>query len=245
MADIKPNDWKVINEALQLEGGSVLDFTNRDFRDFVYSSINVDVEDSNNPKLYDNFEDKKLLSKGKRLKILINNESDQNIAKLLSDLYEGFKDKKRYVFNTESKYDWSNFVKIISRLNGVEFPDVFNTNIEDNSVQKRLKNAENIFLSSNGDFEKLRNACETVSLILEPLRTELEKSEFEKDIKDFFNVVNNFTIRHNKKDTKKFEFPEQYEWVFYMGYHTIKLYYALKERNNNATDKAKNLDYDF
>jgi hypothetical protein len=246
MAKILPNEWKVIEDALQLGGGSVLNFKNLGLRNFVYSSIQVDIEDENNPKFYENFEDRKLLSKGKRLKELIRTEDDQKIGKLFSDFYEGYKNESRSnLLDTESKYDWSNFNNIIHRLRGIVVLELFNTNIEDNSIQNRLKHAETLFLEAKGDFEKLRNACETISLILEPLRTEIEKSEYEKDIKDFFNIVNNFTIRHNKRDTKKIEYEEQFEWVFYMGYHTIKLYYSLKERNTTSPNKSQNPNLEF
>ena len=76
----------------------------------------------------------------------------------------------------------------------------------------------------------MRSACESLSYVLEPLREELPKYFHKQDVSDFFNIVNNFDIRHNKDHTKKLIHPEQLEWGFYSLLNTINTYVKLKKR---------------
>ena len=75
--------------------------------------------------------------------------------------------------------------------------------------------------------EKMRSACETLMFVLEPLREEL-RVFFKGDTEHFFNIVNNFCIRHNKERTKAIEMPEQFEWLFYSLLNTINTYVKIK-----------------
>ena len=78
--------------------------------------------------------------------------------------------------------------------------------------------------------DKMRSACEVLSYILEPLRKDLEKYFKQKDISDFFQLVNNFDIRHNKESTKDIIHEEQLEWVYYSLLNTINTYTKLQKR---------------
>ncbi|MBK8343770.1 MAG: hypothetical protein IPL12_10940 [Bacteroidetes bacterium] len=51
-----------------------------------------------------------------------------------------------------------------------------------------------------------------------------------KDVNAFFQIVNDFDIRHNKISTKVLEHPEQLEWVFYTLLNSINMYVKLKTK---------------
>ena len=89
--------------------------------------------------------------------------------------------------------------------------------------------------------DRMRSACETLSYVLERLRTELEAYFSTKDIADFFQLVNRFDIRHNKETTKALQHPEQLEWVFYTLLNTINTY--IKIKNNGFYKEAINTLY--
>ena len=96
----------------------------------------------------------------------------------------------------------------------------------------QINNALRLFTIEPKKLENMRSACETLAYVLEPLRRELSKSGYfaEKDVSDFFQIVNEFDIRHNNNKTKNIEHPEQLEWVFYSLLNTINTYIKLKAR---------------
>ena len=76
----------------------------------------------------------------------------------------------------------------------------------------------------------MRSACETLSYILEPLREDLKNYFSQKDVSDFFQIVNTFDIRHNKYMTKNIVHIEQLEWVFYTLLNSINTFVKLKKQ---------------
>jgi len=98
-------------------------------------------------------------------------------------------------------------------------------------IDKKINHAKELFFRSPQTLDRMRSACETLSYILEPLRKEIKDYFSSKDIEDFFNIVNNFDIRHNKEKTKNIEHPEQLEWIFYSLLNTINTYTKIKRRN--------------
>lgn len=99
----------------------------------------------------------------------------------------------------------------------------------DIEVDEKINHAKKLFLDSES-MDNKRSACENLSFILEPLRDHLKDHFSSKDINDFFQIVNNFDVRHNKDHTKSLEHPEQLEWVFYTLLNTINTYAKLKAR---------------
>lgn len=99
-------------------------------------------------------------------------------------------------------------------------------------LDQKINHAVSIFHHIPKDINKMRDACETLSFVLEPIRKELENQFESKDVNDFFSIVNNFDIRHNKEKTKKLEYPEQLEWVFYSLLNTLNTFYKLKRKQN-------------
>lgn len=94
-------------------------------------------------------------------------------------------------------------------------------------IDEQIMHARKLFFDSESK-ENKRSACETLSYVLEPLRKDLNEFFLNKDVSDFFNIVNNFDIRHNKEHTKTLEHPEQLEWVFYSLLNTINTFVKLK-----------------
>lgn len=100
----------------------------------------------------------------------------------------------------------------------------------DIEVDKKINHAKQLFFDDNSSLDKMRSACETLSYVLEPLREDLKLYFNQKDVSDFFQIVNTFDIRHNKETTKDIVFEEQLEWVFYTLLNTINTYVKLKQK---------------
>lgn len=99
----------------------------------------------------------------------------------------------------------------------------------DIDIDNNIEHARKLFFDKNSTLENKRSACETLTYVLEPFRTDL-KVKFRGDTETFFNLVNNFDIRHNKECTKDIEHEEQLEWVFYSLLNTINTYNKMKKK---------------
>ena len=77
-----------------------------------------------------------------------------------------------------------------------------NISTGDFDVDEKINHARNLFFDEPQSMDKMRSACEALSYVLEPLRDKLKKVFNQKDVSDFFQIVNNFDIRHNKNQTK-------------------------------------------
>lgn len=97
-------------------------------------------------------------------------------------------------------------------------------------IDDQINHARGLFFSDNPTIEKMRSACETLSYVLEPLRKELTKYFAQKDVNAFFQIVNNFDIRHNNTFTTQLVDEEQFEWVFYTLLNSINTYTKLKQK---------------
>jgi len=98
----------------------------------------------------------------------------------------------------------------------------------DTGIDDKLNQARKLFFKKDSTFEDKRNACETLSFVLEPLREELKDYFANADVSTFFQLVNNFDIRHNKDYTNNLELPEQLEWVFYTLLNSISCFMKIK-----------------
>jgi hypothetical protein len=99
------------------------------------------------------------------------------------------------------------------------------------STDQKINHARELFFQEPQTLDRMRSACEALSFVLEPLREDLIQFFQKKDVSDFFNIVNNFDIRHNKEQTKEIQHPEQLEWVYYSLLNTINTYTKLKNKN--------------
>jgi len=100
----------------------------------------------------------------------------------------------------------------------------------DPETDDKVNHAKKLFFADNATMDDMRSACETLSYILEPFRRDLSRFFTNKDVNDFFQIVNTFDIRHNKENTKDLIYPEQLEWVFYTLLNTINTYIKLKSK---------------
>lgn len=98
-------------------------------------------------------------------------------------------------------------------------------------IDRKINHAYSLFSQENSSIEDKRSACEELSFVLEPFREDLSMYFSKKDVNHFFDLVNNFDIRHNRETTKKLVFVEQVEWVFFGLLNTILTYGKLKKRN--------------
>lgn len=98
----------------------------------------------------------------------------------------------------------------------------------DLSVDEKINHAKKLFFNPNSTSEDKRSSCETLSFILEPYREDLKNFFNKADVSDFFRIVNEFDIRHNKENTKTLQHDEQLEWIFYTLLNTITCYTKLK-----------------
>lgn len=101
-------------------------------------------------------------------------------------------------------------------------------------VDETINYARELFFDDPQTLDKMRSACETLSYILEPFREDLKSYFLQKDVSDFFNIVNNFDIRHNKDTTKNIVHEEQLEWVFFSLLNTINTYVKLKRSGHSG-----------
>ncbi len=100
----------------------------------------------------------------------------------------------------------------------------------DEEIDAKINLARELFYTEPLSMDKMRSACETLIYILEPLRDSLKSYFGQKDVSDFFQIVNTFDIRHNKDSTKTIMYEEQLEWIFYTLLNTINTYSKLKRR---------------
>jgi hypothetical protein len=112
-------------------------------------------------------------------------------------------------------------------LFGLVSQEIATGNIE---VDEKINHARQLFFDDVPSLDKMRSACETLSYVLEPLRGDLKSYFSQKDVSDFFQIVNNFDIRHNKDATKNLVHEEQLEWVFYTLLNTIATFVKLKKK---------------
>jgi hypothetical protein len=97
----------------------------------------------------------------------------------------------------------------------------------DSKIDSEILHAKKLFFKTDSTFNDKRSACEALSFVLEPIRKDFKKVVLGSDVEAFFNIVNNFDIRHNKDTTKSIEHEEQLEWIFYSLLNSIICYYKL------------------
>ncbi len=97
------------------------------------------------------------------------------------------------------------------------------------SVQKKIKHAQDLFFDRDADLNMKRSACEALGHVLEPVRKQIKETELGKDSEELFGIINNFKIRHNKKNTKKIENEILLDWVFYSLLNIAKTFLRLRK----------------
>lgn len=104
----------------------------------------------------------------------------------------------------------------------------------DEKIDAMISHSKKLFFKHGATKEDKSSACETLCKVLEPIRDEMKDKEFflKKDVDAFFQIVNEFDIRHNKGSTKKLLYEEQFDWVYYSLLNSIICFYKLNARLN-------------
>lgn len=97
-------------------------------------------------------------------------------------------------------------------------------------VDEKINHAKDLFFQEGSTLDDKRSACETLSYVLEPLRNDLTSFFSTDDISKFFQLVNQFDIRHNKSNTINLVHEEQFEWIFYTLLNSINVFVKLKKK---------------
>jgi len=98
------------------------------------------------------------------------------------------------------------------------------------SIKEKIDHAQELF--KKGDNESKRNACETLGLLLEPLKNEIKSSDLSKDSNELFGIINKFGIRHNNKNTKQIDDPILLDWIFRSLLNVAVTFFDLKKRQD-------------
>jgi hypothetical protein len=108
----------------------------------------------------------------------------------------------------------------------------FNPRIDSGNkdIDQKIIHAFKIFSQPNSTIEDKRSACEELAFILEGFRKDLSNYFTDKDTNTFFQIVNEFDIRHNKSQTKRLAYEEQIDWIFAGLMNTILTYLKIKKR---------------
>ncbi len=86
MSDLNRREKLKLEKFFDMEGGYVLDFSNRTMSDFVFETLNLDFYSDN----YADFGD----SKANRIRAIWQKESNYKVGKLISEMLDYWKDKK-------------------------------------------------------------------------------------------------------------------------------------------------------
>lgn len=100
----------------------------------------------------------------------------------------------------------------------------------DQRIDKRIAHAKKLFLKSDS-IEFKRSACKELADVLELIKSDMGIFFSNKDVKLFFQLVNDFDIRHNNKKTNEIKYVEQFEWIFYNSLNSIITIYKLKNKS--------------
>jgi len=96
-------------------------------------------------------------------------------------------------------------------------------------IDAKIEHAKRLFFEPPSSLDHKRSACETLSFVIEGYRKELS-GIFHGDTEIFFQIVNQFHIRHNNNKTKAIEHEEQLEWIFYGLLNTVHTYVKMKKK---------------
>lgn len=125
MSDLKMMEKRKLERALGMEGGYVLDFTNRTFEEFIQESVGIEIYDER----YSCFSSG---SKANRMRAFWDKESNYLVGKLLGDILDNWDDLPH---GYEKKPFPEDCVKIVQRLKtSAPVPDI--SAVEPNNAEK-------------------------------------------------------------------------------------------------------------
>lgn len=97
------------------------------------------------------------------------------------------------------------------------------------AAQDQVDHAVQVFRRGTSSWRERRSAVKELADVLEPLRGEIGQLLTSQDESDMFNLLNNFSIRHQKDGQKnEYDRPIFLTWLFYIQLSTIHAMYQLK-----------------
>ena len=163
MANISFNDKKYFENLFGMRSGCVLDFTNREFSDFVMSSIQIDIY-----KRYSG------LSKAKILRAIMSEYDNRTVGKLLLELLEY---KRIHCSIKDDEKEW--FLKC------AEIGHHLIGKVPQNKTKEANANKNGGMIKTNFDFDIYKNKLIDVTRISNP---QARGYAFEKYLNEFFNA---------------------------------------------------------
>lgn len=112
MANLKTTEKRYLENLLEMSSGYVLDFTNQEFSQLIFDTVNIDIYQSKYEILGN--------SKAKRLKAFWNIEPNLIVGKVLSEMLEVWKFKQLNNSSTLNREFYTECQKIVNRLLGDE-----------------------------------------------------------------------------------------------------------------------------
>lgn len=119
--------------------------------------------------------------------------------------------------------------KSLGRLIGKDTPTT-----DKESIEKKIKLAEEKFLRQKSSLEDRRDAIRTLADVLEYIRPQIKKILISEDEKDLFNIINNFGIRHHNQIQKtNYDQAVWLSWMFHFYLASIHASLHLLDRNKS------------
>lgn len=184
MAEISRIEKLKLEKLFEMDGGYILDFSNRTFNDFVYETLNVEVYAD---KFADNGE-----SKANRLRTVWQKETNYNIGKLTSAMLEYWKQRKLMSYQQVSQAEQNIFEecnKIAQRL------------LQDITVEEI-----EVIRDDEQDF--------TFDRLAKSIRASIEKNEPEEALDRLHTYVMKFVRRLCEKHSIEFKKEESLNAIF-------------------------------
>jgi hypothetical protein len=100
-----------------------------------------------------------------------------------------------------------------------------------------VEHAVALYLGRGASVEDRRAAVKQLADALEHLRPEVDEALLAKDERDLFRVANEFAIRHNRPDQKRYyDKPVWLDWMFHTYLATIRAVIQIRDRPQPSTE---------
>lgn len=184
MSDLSRIEKLKLEKLFEMEGGYVLDFSNRTLNDFVFETLNIELYSD---KYADNGE-----SKANRLRTIWQKESNYNVGKLTAAILEYWKERKLMSYHQISQPEQNIFEecnKIAQRL------------LQDIAVEEI-----EVIRDDNQDF--------TFDRLAKSIRASIEKNEPEEALDRLHTYLMKFVRRLCEKHNIEFKKEESLNAIF-------------------------------
>jgi Abortive infection C-terminus len=187
MASLKRSEMRLIDEALDMQTGYVLDFSNRTFAEFFEDEFGINI--------YDDWKyGGRGSSKANRLRTLIETEHGQLVGRVLRALWEYRKDANAYAERPVPERTATRFLELIGRIEAQRSSPVLGTLSGVAGVfsfDTVSRDIERALASAKEDPEDaVTAACSTVESVCRSILIELEQPlPDKKDVKALFNAI--------------------------------------------------------